>query len=175
LRALRPAKTLESHPMSLCPCGSGRDLDACCGPVLAGTPAATAEALMRSRYTAYVLGDIEHVSATLHPDYRHDHDAEAARRWARESEWEGLEIRAVDRGGAQDIEGTVEFVARYKEKGIRKRHHELAEFRRHEGAWYYVDGRLVAPPTARHDRPKVGRNEPCPCGSGKKYKKCCGA
>jgi SEC-C motif-containing protein len=129
---------------------------------------------MRSRYTAYVLGDIDHVSETLHPEHRHDHDPDAARRWARRSVWEGLEVRAAERGGPEDDHGTVEFVATYKEKGVRKRHHEVAEFHKQDGLWYYVDGRLVAPPPERHGGPKVGRNEPCPCGSGKKYKKCCG-
>ncbi len=161
--------------MNECPCGSGKDYEACCGPVISGAvPAATAEALMRSRYSAYVKGVFEHLGESLHPDHRHDYDPAATRRWAEESGWLGLEIVDVAGGGEQDQEGTVEFIASYREKGVIKAHHERGNFRRHDGGWYYVDGQLVPPATQRHEGPKVGRNDPCPCGSGKKYKKCCG-
>ncbi len=161
--------------MSLCPCGSGQEFNVCCEPLLAGKQIApTAEALMRSRYSAYVNGQIHYLSETLHPEQRHDHDVEATRRWAGSSEWLGLEIHAVEAGGEGDEEGMVEFIATFKEKGVVHRHHEQSRFKREEGRWYYVDGEVPTPGTYIHEQPKVGRNEPCLCGSGKKHKKCCG-
>jgi SEC-C motif-containing protein len=68
----------------------------------------------------------------------------------------------------------VEFVARYKFRGKAFAHHELASFRIHEGRWMYVDG-IMNPRPPQRTADKVGRNDPCPCGSGKKFKKCCGA
>ena len=161
--------------MSDCPCGSGLPYEACCGPVHAGAvPAASPEALMRSRYSAYVRGDIDYLHDTLHPDSRADHDREAARRWASQSEWLGLDIRGTEPGSGDD-EGFVEFVAKFRERGVLRQHHERSRFARLGGRWYYVDGAPPKTATLRHEGPRVGRNDPCPCGSGKKYKKCCGA
>jgi len=162
--------------MNLCPCNSGRAYADCCGPVIGGEcPAATPEALMRTRYSAFVLKKIDHLRESLHPDQRADHDPEATRRWADKSEWVGLDIVNATGGGADDDAGTVEFIARYRQKGTPCTHHEVAEFSRHQGRWYYTDGKMVTPGTQRNEGPRVGRNDPCPCGSGKKYKKCCGA
>ncbi|MEW8683176.1 MAG: YchJ family metal-binding protein, partial [Candidatus Thiodiazotropha endolucinida] len=71
-------------------------------------------------------------------------------------------------------EASVEFIATYKEGGMVRPHHEISRFLKQDGVWYFVDGQLVAPKTEKRHQPKVGRNDPCPCGSGKKYKKCCG-
>ena len=162
--------------MSQCPCGSGKEYDNCCGPLISGNQAAaTAEALMRSRYTAYAKADIAYITDTLHPSARHDHDPIAAQRWAEQSEWLGLEICNVEAGGETDDTGIVEFIASYREKGGIKKHHEIAEFTKDNGRWYFKDGKAVAPQTVQREAAKVGRNDPCPCGSGKKYKKCCGA
>ena len=166
---------MNEKQMEQCPCGSGEDYAACCGPLHAGSnQAATAEILMRSRYCAYAKGEYAYLNESLHPDHSTDHDTATTRRWAENSEWLKLEIVAVDGGGEQDDEGKVEFIATYREDRTVHRHHELGEFRRQDGRWYFVDGNLVAPVTQRHDAPKIGRNEPCPCGSVKKYKKCCG-
>jgi SEC-C motif domain protein len=129
---------------------------------------------MRSRYSAYVIGAIDYLHETLHPDYRSDHDQAATRRWAEESIWLGLEILATEKGGEGDEDGIVEFVAGYKEKGMARRYHERSRFRREGERWYYVDGEVQRPGTYVQEHVKVGRNDPCPCGSGKKYKKCCG-
>jgi SEC-C motif-containing protein len=162
--------------MNLCPCNSGRSYEDCCGPLISGErPAATPEALMRSRYSAFSLKAIEYLKESLHPDLRADHDPEATRRWADKSEWVGLEIVSTSGGGADDDAGTVEFIASYRQKGTPYTHHEAAEFSRHKGRWYYTDGKMVTPGTQRNEGPKIGRNDPCPCGSGRKYKKCCGA
>ncbi len=153
----------------LCPCGTGREVEACCGRfVRGGEKPATAEELMRSRYAAYALGEVPYVLATQDvPDV----DPDATARWARESEWKGLAILDTRAGGPGDAEGEVEFEARFRFDGEDRVHRERSRFRRRDGAWVYV-GQLA--PVARA-APRVGRNDPCPCGSGKKYKKCCGA
>lgn len=161
--------------MSICPCGSQLPFESCCRPLIAGEhSAATAEALMRSRYTAYVVGAVDYLHDTLHPDYRSDHDREATRRWAAESAWLGLQIVSTEQGGEEDQVGVVEFIASYKEKGMARRYHELSRFLRVDGNWFYVDGEVQRPGTVVNEKGKVGRNDPCPCGSGKKYKYCCG-
>lgn len=156
---------------TLCPCGSGRDLDACCGPIIAGTPAPTPEALMRSRYTAFVRGRLEHVDRTHAPEIRDDFNRAEAERSARECEWQGLEVKNATETGD---EGTVEFVARFKRGGQEIVQHERASFCRRDGRWFYLSGKINPGPPQRHFT-KIGRNDPCTCGSGKKYKKCCGA
>jgi len=162
--------------MQPCHCGSGQPYDRCCAPYVEGVEAApTAEALMRSRYSAYAVHAIDYLGDTLHPDHRADWDRDATRRWAEGAEWLGLEIVSTERGGAGDEEGRVEFIARYRERGEPRQHHEHSRFMRQDGRWYYVDGEVPKSPTQRHAGPRVGRNDPCLCGSGKKYKKCCGA
>jgi SEC-C motif-containing protein len=137
--------------------------------------APTAESLMRSRYSAYVVHAIDYLGETLHPDHRGDWDRDATRKWAESSEWLGLTIVSTESGGEGDDEGWVEFNAIFRSGGEEQQHTERSRFRRHQGRWYYVDGDLPKPRTQRHETPKVGRNDPCPCGSGRKYKKCCGA
>jgi SEC-C motif-containing protein len=160
--------------MTPCPCGSGRELDQCCGAIIAGAPAPTAEVLMRSRYTAFALGHIDYLTETLAPEARADFDPIEAGKTAGDAVWQGLEVRAVTDGGRDDETGSVEFVARFRLNGEPRIHHELASFRREQGRWLCVDGEMDPKgPPRRVD--KVGRNDPCPCGSGKKYKKCCGA
>ncbi|MEZ4552108.1 MAG: YchJ family metal-binding protein [Desulfobacterales bacterium] len=110
----------------------------------------------------------------LHPGHREDYDPKQTRNWAEGSEWQGLEIIATDAGGPEDTSGTVEFIAEYTTKGRRNRHHELASFEKQEDVWYFTDGAAVPPKQVVRTGPKIGRNDPCSCGSGKKYKKCCG-
>src|SRR3569832_755629 len=161
--------------MDHCPCRSGKEYEACCGEIIGGKRAApTAEALMRSRYSAFVKDEIDYLRESLHPDHRRDYDPVATRQWAQQSEWEKLEVVVTTGGGEDDDEGTVEFIATYRQKGSKIAHHELGNFVRQNGRWYYADGKLITPGTVRNECPKVGRNNPCPCGSGKKYKKCCG-
>jgi SEC-C motif-containing protein len=130
---------------------------------------------MRARYSAFGAGKAEFLHQSLHPDHRHDHDIEATRRWVEGAQWLGLQIVEVHGGTQSDDEGSVEFIATYKEQGIVRPHHEVSRFLKQNGEWYFVDGKLVTPKTEKRSQPKVGRNDPCPCGSGKKYKKCCGA
>ena len=155
-----------------CPCGSNLTFAKCCGPLLQGTaPATTAESLMRSRYTAYVKQAMDYLYETTHPQHRKGYDHEGTRKWAESAEWLGLEI-VSSRGGAEDANGEVEFIARFSEDGNETAHHELGKFRKLDGKWYFTEGKMVGNKPLVSD--KVGRNEPCPCGSGSKYKKCCG-
>ena len=147
----------------LCFCGSGVLFGHCCGPIIRGERrAASAEQLMRSRYTAYVLQDREYLLSSWHPRTRPPHlelDGAGLR-------WTGLSIRACQAGQPGDSAGRVEFVARYQQQGRTGQVHEHSRFLFEQGRWLYLDGGLKA-------APKVGRNDPCPCGSGKKFKKCC--
>lgn len=128
---------------------------------------------MRSRYTAYTRADIAYLARTYAPETRSDFDLATARDWATRSTWRGLNIVATSQGDIADSEGTVEFVASYEQSGVAREHRELSRFRKTDaGEWFFVDG--VAPASSRAVA-KVGRNDPCPCGSGRKYKKCCGA
>jgi SEC-C motif-containing protein len=162
----------ETNP---CPCGSGASLNGCCKPFIDGTAKApTAEALMRSRYTAYALQDIDYLESTLHGAELRDFDKDATAKWARDSTWLGLEIVNTSAGSSDDKDGTVEFKARYERDGVVQEHHEVSLFRKVDGRWLYSGGKEVGPVQFKREAPKTGRNEPCPCGSGRKYKKCCG-
>jgi SEC-C motif domain protein len=161
--------------MSNCPCGSEKSYEVCCGPIIGGAAAPTAEALMRSRYSAYVKHEIAHLGRTLSAAERKDFSEENAKKWAESSEWLGLAILRTEQGGPDDTEGLVEFSAKYRVQGKDQEHVETALFAREEGQWVYTGQQEPESQTVRRETPKIGRNDPCPCGSGKKYKKCCGA
>ncbi|MFZ2197282.1 MAG: YchJ family protein [Thermodesulfovibrionales bacterium] len=161
--------------MDTCPCGSELSYVECCEPVIKGViAAATAEQLMRSRYSAYVKSEIDYLLTSLHPDQRKDFDPKSTRSWAESARWEKLEIIEAKHGGAEDAEGEVEFIATFLQDDKLMKHHELASFRKEEGKWYFMDGKAVTPKQYVRAAPRIGRNDPCSCGSGKKYKKCCG-
>ncbi|MCF6744444.1 hypothetical protein E9529_09165 [Blastococcus sp. KM273128] len=124
-------------PPRRCPCGTGLPYAECCGPRHDGSaPAATAEQLMRSRYSAFALGDAGYLLRTWHPTTRPPAlDLDPAVRWT------GLEVLATTGGGLLAAEGTVEFVARYRHGGVDGEQRELSRFAREDGAWRYVDGR----------------------------------
>ncbi len=150
---------------------------ACCAPYLeAGKPAPTAESLMRARYSAYARGNIDFLLDSLAPESRYDFDRKAVTHWSSQAQWLGLEILSTERGQPGDKDGYVEFVAHFVMEGERRAHRERSLFRfdEGEGRWYFVEeaNRKAAPIVKGH---QTGRNDPCPCGSGKKYKKCCGA
>lgn len=159
---------------TLCPCGSGEAFENCCGPYLNGEKLPpNAEALMRSRYTAYTRNDQAYVSRTWYPGTGLAQGIEAGAS-SEQLAWLGLEIKSCQAGGVDDNEGTVEFVAHYRVNDEMGQMHEISRFVKEEGAWFYVDGQFVEPPEAVTSIHKTGRNDPCFCGSGKKYKKCCG-
>jgi len=159
-----------------CPCGSGLMYGACCEPIIKGKrQAETAEALMRSRYAAYATGEIGHLGTSLQAADRDNFDPQSAKQWAESAEWKALEIVSAERGGPDDEDGIVEFKARYTANGQEQEqeHHERARFARENGHWVFVEGRVIGRDPYRREEPKIGRNEPCGCGSGKKFKKCC--
>ncbi|MBI5484609.1 MAG: YchJ family protein [Deltaproteobacteria bacterium] len=159
--------------MNSCPCGSGATYSDCCEPFITGAlPAKTAEQLMRARYSAFVGAQMDFIFDTTHPDHRKGYDHAGTREWAENSEWHGLEIIDTIKGGVDDIVGQVEFIARFSEKGEQREHHENAQFVRENGNWFFSEGSMVKPRPVTVN--KVGRNDPCICGSGVKYKKCCG-
>nr|WP_202438241.1 YchJ family protein [Dickeya fangzhongdai] len=150
-----------------CPCGSDQPYEHCCQPYLRGdTQASRPDLLMRSRYSAYVKQDVDYLVATWHPDchaenWRADIAASCA-----DTHWLGLRILDVAPGKTAD-EGYVEFAASYsttEHPARRVLMRERSRFLRYRDRWYYVDGVHL----------QTGRNDACPCGSGKKYKKCCG-
>jgi SEC-C motif-containing protein len=123
--------------MPVCVCGSGRAADACCARFHAGEPAPTPEALMRSRYSAFVLDLRDYLLATWHPTTR----PAALPPPEPGLKWLGLEVK---RSALQDADhGTVEFVARSKLGGRAHRLHENSRFVRENGRWHYVDGDFV--------------------------------
>jgi SEC-C motif-containing protein len=156
--------------LSPCPCGSGKLFGQCCGPCLSRQSAApTAEALMRSRYTAFELRDGGYLRDTWDPgkcpkqlDFEQDTRT-----------WSSLEIVATVGGTESDERGVVEFKAKYELGDDTYLLHEASRFHRIDGRWVYLDGTLGFHGKFAH-KGEIVRNAPCPCGSGKKYKKCCG-
>jgi SEC-C motif-containing protein len=160
--------------MDTCPCGSQTVYAECCRPLIKGEQSAkTAEQLMRSRYSAYVKNELGYILTSLHPEHRSDYDEKSTRTWAESAVWHGISILKTSGGGVDDSEGEVEFVVSYTEKGLKQEHHELSSFKKEGGTWYFVTGKTMPKPVSRA-LPKTGRNDPCSCGSGKKFKKCCG-
>jgi SEC-C motif-containing protein len=129
---------------------------------------------MRARYTAYAKGNVDFIIDSHHPSTSSTLDRASTEAWSKNAEWLGLEILATEFGGENDEAGSVEFLARYKLKGVTIPHRERAQFEKKDGKWYFVDGKEISAPPVRHEGPRTGRNDPCPCGSGKKFKKCCG-
>jgi len=158
------------------PYADEKALDAHCMPLLRGERLASTPAeLMASRYVAYRVGAIDYLVESNDPKTRDQIDRKAAEEWSERAKFHGLEIVNTAAGGPDDDVGEVEFIARYTIKGAQHTHHERSQFRRIDGRWYFVSGDRVSAPPVRNVGPKIGRNDPCPCGSGKKYKKCCAA
>lgn len=160
--------------MTHCPCNSGKEFAECCEPVLNGTPAATPEALMRARYSAHATAAFDFLEDSVHSSTREPIDQAKMRQGAEAIQWEGMDVHETTGGGESDDTGTVSFTARYSINGIEQEMRENATFVRENGEWRYLDGDVDGHTPYRREAPKVGRNDPCPCGSGKKYKKCCG-
>ncbi|HCM41227.1 MAG: hypothetical protein A2070_10970 [Bdellovibrionales bacterium GWC1_52_8] len=163
---------------STCPCGSAKDLESCCLPVIKEQrPALTAEELLRARYSAFAIGEIDFIFTSHHSKTRGELKREEIEDWSRNSEWHGLEV--VDRNGGQaaDEQGTLTFCARFSDKksgGEPQEHWEQSLFEKENGHWRFVDARGLKQGPYQREEPKVGRNDPCPCGSKQKFKKCCG-
>ncbi|KMV70848.1 hypothetical protein WB66_09410 [bacteria symbiont BFo1 of Frankliniella occidentalis] len=148
----------------LCPCGSGSQYSLCCQPFLSGAAQPShPEALMRSRYSAYVKQDVGYLVATWHPSCQASAFAASIEESFAHTEWLGLKVLSSE-VIADGQQGYVTFFARFSENQRERSIHERSRFLREEQRWYYIDGTF----------PPIGRNDRCPCGSGKKYKKCCG-
>ena len=148
-----------------CSCGHPLPFDQCCSPLLLGLVIAeTPEQLMRSRYSAYVHHNVDYLIKTWHPDCQAQEWREAILDSFEQTEWLGLRVISSSHAKNPD-EAYVEFSACFiDEKADHKQLiHERSRFLRIDAQWYYIDGIT----------PKVGRNDNCPCGSGKKFKKCC--
>ncbi|MFD3300774.1 YchJ family protein [Aquipseudomonas alcaligenes] len=144
-----------------CPCGSGIALDDCCGKWHQGQPAPSAERLMRSRYSAYTLGLIDYLVATTLPAQQAALDRDSMRAWSLGSTWLCLEVEGSE---LIDTHAFVTFTARWHDGDGEHRHRERSAFVQQAGRWYFIDPTVPL---------KAGRNDPCPCGSGQKFKKCC--
>jgi SEC-C motif domain protein len=127
---------------------------------------------MRARYTSYATGKIEFVERTHAPDSRGDFDRKAAEKWSRESQWKGLRILATKKGTERDNDGIVSFVAAFVQDGKEYHHEEIAHFKKVDGAWMFSESQTPNRETFVKSGPDLGRNDPCHCGSGKKFKKC---
>ncbi|MBD1557884.1 YchJ family protein [Vibrio sp. S9_S30] len=167
--------------MSHCPCGNPQPYQDCCEIVhLNHAAAAQPEMLMRARYSAHVKGLVDFVVNTYHPSKKANEQREDIARSVN-SDWCKLDVINTESGSHAD-EGYVEFKAYFNEDNKQYCLGERSRFLRENGVWYYIDGifpeetqpmedpRLSQPVTNL----KVGRNDPCICGSGKKFKKCCG-
>jgi SEC-C motif domain protein len=168
--ATKPTANDPGEGIRDCPCGSGRALADCCGPILEGSrPAATAEELMRARFTAHVVHDF----AFLHRTYRptaHQPFVPVVEKQA--VQWTRLVVHSHALASTPDL-AYVEFSAYGTQDGAEHILQEKAEFSRRDGSWIYTRPLREGPAPFRQSAPKPGRNDPCFCGSGKKYKHCC--
>ena len=153
-----------------CPCGSDKSFGNCCDPILTGQrPAGTAEELMRARFTAHVVQDFVFLHRTYRPTAQQPFVDEPV---APTMQWTRLVVHRHEPGRSADT-AYVDFSAYGTEAGAEHVLHEKAEFIRQAGAWIYTRAVREGPAPYVATAPQPGRNDPCPCGSGKKYKHCC--
>ena len=152
---------------NLCACGSQLPYTNCCARFHSHQARPqTAEQLMRSRYCAFVRNNAEYLVETHAPEFRQPNDLELLQQTINNTHWLGLRVAATDKGLEKDTQGSVEFIAFYDDSGIQQLH-EKSRFEKRDGQWFYLDGDQLGPI-------KIGRNDPCICNSGKKFKKCHG-
>lgn len=153
--------------MQLCPCGSRLEFSTCCQKLHAGQAATSALQLMRSRYSAYVVGNIDYIVQTTVPAQQSKLDVPAIGAWSRQNQWHGLEIvQHIAQIGKQHAQ--VEFKAHFTDRNAaganEQTHHELSSFVKIGQRWYFLD------PTLDN---KQSLKSACLCGSGQKFKRCC--
>ena len=146
-----------------CPCGQGNYAN-CCQPLHLGVAiAATAEQLMRSRYSAFAKHEIDYIVQTTAKGQQQALDVAAIRDWSESNQWLKLDVvqaqEKLDKNHAQ-----VEFKAHYHDGQQAQEHHEISHFVKHAGTWYFLD------PTTEM---KITMKQPCICGSERKFKQCC--
>ncbi|WGE33611.1 YchJ family protein [Actinobacillus genomosp. 1] len=153
-----------SENLTACPCQSGKSYTECCQPFHLKTAfPETAEQLMRSRYAAYTLVNIDYIVATTVPSQQKFLDQAAMKAWGETTQWAGLEIIA-HKPNISKSHSLVEFNALFQTENGIEAHHELSLFVQVNNRWYFVD------PTV----PLPSQKQNCVCGSGKKFKHCCG-
>lgn len=156
---------------SACLCGTGLAYQDCCAPFHLGEKfPPTAVALMRSRYTAYALRDAAYLQATWAAEKRPAHID-----FSREnSQWLRLEIIETKKGDLKDQKGIVVFKAYFLQAGEEQVMNEISRFIKSQGRWFYLDG-VIKSIGKVGVQTNQGLNAPCACGSGKKFKRCCGS
>lgn len=159
---------------NLCYCGSKLSFEECCKPIIEGTKfAPTAQALMRSRYSAYVIIDAQYIIDSTSIATRGNQSKTEIEAWAKICTWQKLEIISAHQGLEKDLVGEVEFKAHFIDVNKNPQiHHEKSVFNKTNGKWFFVNGNIIV--TKENDNLSTDRNASCPCGSGKKFKKCCG-
>lgn len=156
----------------MCYCGNDLDFKECCYLFIKNKsfPNMPVE-LMKARYSAFVTGDIDYIYDSHHIDTRKEISKEDIKNWSLNSKWLGLEILNIGEINNDSLEGTVEFIAKYKQNDIIYTHHEKSLFKKSNNRWYYHSQLETSD---IHTIKKLGRNSLCFCGSNKKFKKCCG-
>lgn len=153
-----------------CPCGSQKCYLSCCEPFLTGTRMpGTPEMLMRSRYTAYTMANIDYIKNTMCGQALLGFQEEDAKRWAKRVNW--IKLIVFESAIKNSNTGMVEFEARFVDGSRLKLIHEKSEFILEKGRWSYVGG--IQQPTA-HLEQLISRTMHCPCGSHRKFKNCHG-
>lgn len=147
-----------------CPCGSQQTLVNCCAQYHGGKPAANAEVLMRSRYSAYVLGLIDYLVSTTLAAQQNGLNRQAISAWSQGSEWLGLQVESHEPQAGSPAHAYVTFVAHWRDAQGEHSHRERSAFVEHGGHWFFIDPTVPL---------KAGRNDSCLCASGLKFKKCC--
>ena len=148
---------------SICPCQSNKSYEDCCGRFHTHTQfPETGEQLMRSRYAAYVLKNVSYIVDTTVPSQQALLNVQAIQTWAENTQWLGLQILNTE--SLTKTQSAVEFHAVFQGEEGEQTHHERSIFVKIDGRWYFVD------PTV----PLPTMKQPCVCGSGKKFKHCCG-
>ncbi len=156
---------------TLCPCGTLKDYSNCCGPLHKGlTKAESAEQLMRSRFSAFSRENAEYIFDTTHHNYKTDNDKIEIEQSITRFKWLRLDIHDKRAGTSEDKQGIVEFTAHFVDThtGQTGSVRERSNFLKVKDNWFYTEGET------KQQQSKVRRNDPCWCGSGKKYKKCHG-
>lgn len=162
----------DKDKKTTCYCYSNKSFEACCAPFIEGsdTPK-TPEQLMRSRYSAFVLKNMDYIEKTMKGKALQKADLDQTKLWIEHVKWIGLDIVKTKINEPND--GMVHFIAHYEENGEPHQLEEVSQFKKISGVWYYTQGKK-SQPAKQNKTAKVGRNDPCPCNSGKKYKHCCG-
>lgn len=153
-----------------CPCGSLKNNMECCSRFIDGKAIpSTPEELMRSRYTAFTQANMDYIANTMLSPAADGFDPESEKAACMRIQWHKLEVLHAF---FKDGKGFVEFKADFSEDETEQVLHELSEFQQVEGRWYYINGKKPNIPIKATQQ--MGRNHACSCGSGKKFKKCCG-